>query len=344
MSRIFSITDTFSRVVWGTLLWFFDELGVYIHAKGSHFEIIHTSTKSVSKHKIPYTNHFTACVKHNTLFFVGPVLKSKSPVYGKCYFYALDPHTDTCRRITVPGHYEFLSIFLSPDENHVTLIHCDGPVFRINTSDLAVEQVVNLDNLHPKGCYTHNGRFYLPSFYGGWNNTGEDIYEYLRCQDGEEYFRLRLNLSHKSIECLPLPVSEEFRKWNGLDAWLYNNKLDISYSANNFNHGSNSNKIRYEFTRSDKHLFSFEIEAGYVSIGRMIPMGNKHMVTFCSRSSILYLVDIDKQEVRSLELSGKEIMDVFVNEHSGYIIPVFLYGGARLAYTAEDFKSTVIIN
>ncbi|MCL2366338.1 MAG: hypothetical protein FWC75_04740 [Oscillospiraceae bacterium] len=337
--------DFFSGISWGNRLYFFDDLNVYIHVKSGFFDIISVPSGERTRIKIKYTDNFFGSIKHNKLFFTAPVMGESS--HKKCYLHALDLSSNTYKRISLPVRFEFISMFLSEDESHITLIHDSGQIFRIECSNLDAEKIMNLDDFKLNGCYTWDDRFYLPAH---WQQTCQDIFEYpitlekddaFSEEEKIDSFRIKVNIATKEAQCIPMYTPDDYKRFGGMQKWLYNKTYDIwSYcyiclkSQNPYNHPM----LRYDFTESDKLLFNFEISPEDFPFCELKSVGDRYIAMYNDSCSYLYLVDLETWTVKYLEIKGKKIKDIFVNAKEGYIIPVFLLGGSKVSYFFDDFK------
>ena len=91
-----------------------------------------------------------------------------------------------------------------------------------------------------------------------------------------------------------------------------------------------------EFQKDGRYLFHFETLIVYnSSVGLSVhEFGTGFAII--NLVEILYLVDLNNHTYKILKLSNK-IKDVFICEEKGYIITVFMQGGAEV-FTADDFS------
>ena len=332
---------SFHRVVWGNSIYFFNELDVYVNAKSGFFDIIALSTGKSTRFSIKYAINFIGSTKCKSLFFLSPILSRSLVSQTKCYLYALNLADLTFRKITMPIQHEFNSMFLSEDESHLVLIHSNGQVFNVSTSDLRVEMILSMEDFELRGCHTHDGRLYLSR---AWQNIGSGIFEYPIYLNPRDFFRIRLDLVDGDVHCIPMCPSNDYKNQIGFDSFSYNRKHGIwafcSRSSNDLTKNHHKNWLECEFIKDDRLLFELKVPVTKIRNGILKPAGDRYMLVYSYSDSFLYLVDLVSEEVKYLEILGKEIMDVFVNEYEGYLIPTFLQGSSGKVYFIDDFKTS----
>jgi len=323
----------------GNLLYFFNEIGVHICVKSGFFDILTISTSKVVRFKIKYTKEFVCSAKNKTLFFLSPDLGKTPASQYRCYVYALDIKNLTYSKAVLPIKWEFNSIFLCKEEKHLLLFHNNGQIFRIDAQSLQYKEIMNLDDfeLDLKPNYTLDGKLWLSY---PWVKTTCNSFVNLARFTEEDYVKICVDVDKCVAERIPLRISSDFARFNGIDAYCYSKNHDIwAYCANNFNQISDvqNNKIRYEFTRYDNLLFHIEIKCKKFGMGRLTLLGDDHIIIYCLSDSSLYLVNLKTWETKHIEIKGKEIMDVFVNQSEGYIIPICKQKIPKVLLRIDDF-------
>lgn len=337
MDKSFSSIPSLS---WANSLYFFGEAGINIKVMNGFFDIINISSSEKTRIKTKYAQSFLSSVKKRCIFYIAPAYSKGQLSSDKSIIYALDIEDKTFEKVLIDIPHEFNSLFLSDDEEHLILISRNGKVFRIETANLEVENIMSLDDLKLDGCYAYHGAFYLP---GQWQRTGCDTFEYVVNKNENSFFRLAINTKTKAVDVIPFNVSDEFLKhYDTIGPWCYNISDRIwgycGSGYNNFESSDDIRKIRCEFYRSDKMLFHVTINTRIRHMVRLYSMDSGHILIHCSTDSFLHLIDLKTQKIKSLEIPDKEIMEVFVNEQEGYLIPTFLNGASKTVYFIKDFS------
>jgi len=337
------------RLTWGSKLYYFNELDICVHKKQNHFCIIKCSTGETTKVSLQHVYQFMACNKTNKLFFVRithgklDYTKPYGGVKSYLHFYVYDlsnglyKKSKAFSRPTPLG--EWMSSFISEDEDIATVINCNGDVFTVGIDTLEVKMVMCLGEL----VEDVNQFFRKP-----WYKTGLNVYEtdvsrqrqwYEEKPDSSQnsdYLFAKIDLANKTLECRagqggPYDTSVFLE---AIGIWVH-------HKPNNYNR-LKASSFFFDIRKNDEIIWQFEIPCK-PDDGRLFGEFKNNIASFSENifvicfTKMIYLCNLQDLSLENISF-GTGMADVFYDKGKGHIIPVYFAGTTEDMITLDDFS------
>ena len=317
------------KLVWGNSLYFFHELDTCIFVQQNSLSVITLSNKEVWKLNIKCSYKFLASFKHRKVFFANYNNNNGCTIH----FFVLDPANRTYLKKRYIADYEFMSVFLSDNENYVTAILSNGKIIEIDLISLEIEEKIDLSNFQIQGCITHDSRFY---YTGLWYKVKNNMFEtYLT----KESFKLRVDLSKKELEYLQHTTSDS-TTYTSEDTVFHIKELKL-YVNVKCSYTDNQLHVMCKINKDHKHSFSFEMTLlfSYLGIERLLGVEflKDNLILFKFRTCI-FLLDVEKTSARKLDFTDTPIQELFIDKNNIYFFPVYANSSTSYLFTLDDFK------
>lgn len=328
-----------------SLLWFHEDLDIYIHARNSFVRVITLSTGNVWKINIKYVIHTIASVKYRKILLIHNHNDAASIT-------VLSLKQHICEKLSANIFTDTRHFFISEDGDYITFIDFRGTVLRINVDTLYCEHILELKDYAHSEEVNRFGFFHLTS---PWYDKGDGIYVnyvciedtlrrgYTREQDFKEY---KLNINNKKLEITPFKKQayKMFSRPNYevIFPKYHNSKFDLDIFVAIESSDISYNHIVCEFQRSGKYQFHFEVDADLLSDTHVEYYNENLVLVYCNPCGV-YLCDLDKKSVKFLSIPDCDIRKMYLYKKMGYIILTYLDRPTNECYTIDDFQEMEVV-
>ena len=333
------LPKAYTPLRWANMILFFEDIDTCIVIRNSLVKVVTISTQHVWKINIKYVYNAIACKKYDSLFVLSNYNGNISNIF---VIYLKD---NSYKKLKYKLKYEPRSMFISSDQEEITIIETTGRVVIVKTSTLECRECFRIgDYIGPN---THDGRYFnclelyntQEDSYIGYVNTGNNVIRKYKVELSQGKFDF---IQHKTYS----------RKEKNNFTYHYIGELNLEIyvfivCGDNFPY---CNNVTCEFQRDGEYLFHFDIGSGYVC----------PMISFCYFDNVVFMniftdrifsFDIEQKSAKYLSVygedidakevlnEGKSIGEIFCFSQRKWIICTFVEKKTDTYYTLEDFKS-----
>ena len=322
------------KLVWGNSLYFFDKLDTCIFVQQNSLSVITLSNKDVWKLNIKCSYKFLASFKHRKVFFANYNNNNGCTIH----FFVLDPVNRTYLKKRYITDYEFMSVFLSDNENYVTAILSNGKIIEIDIISLEIEEKIDLSDFQIQGLITHDSRFY---YTGLWYKVKTNMFEtYLT----KESIKLRVDLSEKKLKYKKHTTSYD-TTYTSVDTVFHIKELKLCVHVK-CSYTDNELHVISKINKDHKNSFSFEMTLlfSYLGIERLLGVEflKDNLILFKFRTCI-FLLDVEETSARKLDFIDIPVQELFIDKNNIHFFPVYANSSTSYLYTLDDFKDINIV-
>ena len=334
----------FSRVDASSLLWFFDEAGICVHAKRSGVKVIFLSNDDVWEIKIKNAYHAIYCPKHQKIFLLGNVNDNAA-------ISVLSIENRTCQKLKAHLFSGTKQSFYSENMDRLIFIDDRGKVVRIDIDSLKAETIMELKDHITLECVNRHGFFHLSS---PWRDLGNGIFEnyyniegYCRYDEPDneiESVRFELDIENRKVDVNHLVKKKKMlssRPNRICDVPVYHNNelgIEIYYATEQIR--GNEYKTTCEIHKHGKylHCFASAAECALDITFPRIEFYKDEMFFISLDNQRVYLFNAKTLALKSIDVQDSFIFNMFYYRERELLILTYIDRATKECYSIEDFN------